>query len=56
MEQPEVEFSTLFPYLSEEARKEVGDFLEGYAEIALRIFERLESERKRTFDDETVET
>jgi hypothetical protein len=51
----EVEFPTLFPHLDGEALKEAGEFIEAYSEIALRIFERLEDERRQTFDAESVE-
>ncbi len=39
----------LFPNLSEKDLSEVGEALDGYCEIILRIFERLE--RERHFDD-----
>jgi hypothetical protein len=51
---PEFELTTLFPHLDGEALKEACEFLEAYSEITLRIFERLEDERRQTFDDEPV--
>jgi hypothetical protein len=42
---------TMFPDLSEEKRLEVQEVLDGYCEILLRIYERLERERKEHFDD-----
>jgi len=41
----------MFPDLSEEKRREVQEALDGYCEIVLRIYERMERERRQRFDD-----
>ena len=40
----------LYPDLSDEQQKEIKDFLDGYCEILLSIFERTERERRRLLD------
>ena len=40
----------LFPDLSDEQLKEVGETLHGYLEVAWRIYERLEREQPDFFD------
>ena len=46
----EIELSLLFPSLPENRREEIRDFLDGYCEIALQVFERLERERLSGID------
>jgi hypothetical protein len=46
----EIDLDLLFPSLPEDRREEMRDFLDGYCEIALQIFERLERERLSTID------
>jgi hypothetical protein len=46
----EVDLGFFFPSLPEERREEVRDFLDGYCEIALQVFERLERERWSSID------
>ena len=46
IEPEETEFRDLFPALSEERRRAKREFLDGYLEVALQIFERLEKEQK----------
>jgi DNA primase large subunit len=46
----EIDLSLAFPSLPEDWREEMRDFLDGYCEIALQVFERLEQERLRSID------
>ena len=46
----EIDLAVLFPSLPEEIREEMRDFLDGYSEIALQVFERLERERNSRID------
>ena len=46
----EIELAVLFPSLPEDRREEMRDFLDGYCEIALQVFERLERERNSPID------
>lgn len=46
----EIDLDLLFPSLSEDRREEMRDFLDGYCEIALQVFERLERERLSSID------
>jgi hypothetical protein len=46
----EVDLSFFFPSLPEEQREEMRDFLDGYCEIALEVFDRLERERSSNID------
>jgi hypothetical protein len=47
----EIDLALLFPSLPEDRRGEMRDFLDGYCEIALQVFERLERERLPRIDD-----
>ncbi len=44
--------SELFPDLPEEQLNEVRETLDEYCKLLLQIFERLERERRRGFDDD----
>lgn len=46
----EIDLCLLFPSLPKERREEMRDFLDGYCEIALQVFERLERERLSSID------
>jgi hypothetical protein len=46
----EIDLELLFPSLPEDRREEMRDFLDGYCEIALQIFERIERERPSNID------
>jgi hypothetical protein len=46
----EIDLTVLFPSLPEDRRQEMRDFLDGYSEIALQVFERLERERSSNID------
>jgi hypothetical protein len=46
----EIDLALLFPSLPESRREEMREFLDGYCEIALQIFERLERERFPSID------
>jgi hypothetical protein len=46
----DIELSLVFPTLPENRREEMRDFLDGYCEIALQVFERLERERLDSID------
>jgi hypothetical protein len=46
----EIDLAVLFPSLPQDRRKEMRDFLDGYCEIALQVFERLERERSSCID------
>ena len=46
----EIDLGLLFPSLPEDRREEMRDFLDGYCEIALQVFERLERERLSMID------
>lgn len=46
----EIDLGLLFPSLPEDRREEMRDFLDGYCEIALQVFERLERERRSSID------
>jgi hypothetical protein len=46
----EIDLSVLFPSLPEDRREEMRDFLDGYCEIALEVFERIERERNARID------
>jgi hypothetical protein len=46
----EIDLAVLFPSLPEHRRKEMRDFLDGYCEIALQVFERLEREGNSRID------
>jgi hypothetical protein len=46
----EIDLAVLFPTLPENQREEMRDFLDGYCEIALQVFERLERERNSRID------
>jgi hypothetical protein len=46
----EIDLGLLFPSLPEDRREEMRDFLDGYCEIALQVFERLERERLSNID------
>lgn len=46
----EIDLGLLFPSLPEHRREEMRDFLDGYCEIALQVFERLERERQAGVD------
>lgn len=41
----------LFPNISVDQQQAVAETLDAYCELLLRIFERLENERRRSFDD-----
>ena len=43
--------SVLFPNMPGEEQRAVQETLDAYCELLLRIFERLENERLRNFDD-----
>jgi hypothetical protein len=47
----EAHLRELFPNLTEQEFVEVRDLLHSYCEILLRIFTRLEQERRQDFDD-----
>jgi hypothetical protein len=47
----QIPISELFPNISEDQQQAVGETLDAYCELLLRIFERLESERRQHFDD-----
>jgi len=46
-----VAISKLFPDLPPDRQRAVQDTLDGYCELLLRIFERLENEKLGNFDD-----
>jgi hypothetical protein len=46
----EIDLGMLFPSLPEDRREEMRDFLDGYCEIALQVFERLERDRLSGID------
>jgi len=46
-----IDLGELFPSLPEGQREEMRDFLDGYCEIAFRVFERLERERTLSVDE-----
>jgi hypothetical protein len=46
----EIDLGLLFPSLPEDRREEMRDFLDGYCEIALQVFERLERDRLSKID------
>ena len=46
----QIELGQLLPSLPEDRREEMRDFLDGYCEIALQIFERMERERRSSID------
>ena len=46
-----ITIADLFPDLSENQLKEVRETLDRYCELLFQIFERLERERRNTFDD-----
>jgi hypothetical protein len=46
----EIDLAVLFPSLPDNRRKEMRDFLDGYCEIALQVFERLEREGNSRID------
>jgi hypothetical protein len=46
----EIDLALLFPSLPENRREEMRDFLDGYCEIALQVFERMERERRSSID------
>jgi hypothetical protein len=43
--------SVLFPNMPAEEQRAVEETLDAYCELLLRIFERLENQRLRNFDD-----
>jgi hypothetical protein len=47
----QIPISELFPNIPEDQQHAVGETLDAYCELLLRIFERLENERRRNFDD-----
>ncbi len=46
----EIDLAELFPTLSAEKREGLREFLDRYCEVAYRVFERLEQERKLGID------
>jgi hypothetical protein len=46
----EIDLAVLFPSLPVDRREEMRDFLDGYCEIALQVFERLEREENARID------
>jgi hypothetical protein len=46
----DIDLAVLFPSLPEDQREEMRDFLDGYCEVALLVFERLERERNACID------
>jgi hypothetical protein len=46
----EIDLALIFPSLPEDRREEMRDFLDGYCEVALQVFERLERERRASID------
>ena len=46
----DIDLALLFPSLPEDQREEMRDFLDGYCEVALQVFERLERERSSYID------
>lgn len=49
----EIDLAELFPSLPADQRVEMRDFLDGYCEIALKVFERMERERQAPVDPST---
>lgn len=49
----EIDLDSVFPSVPKDQRKEMRGFLDDYCEIALRIFERLERERRSPVDEPT---
>jgi len=47
----EMSLSELFPSLAESELDEIRETLDAYCELLLRIFQRLERERRQGFDD-----
>jgi hypothetical protein len=47
----QISISELFPNIPVEEQQAVTDTLDAYCELLLRIFERLEKERRQDFDD-----
>jgi hypothetical protein len=47
----QIPISELFPHIPEDQQQAVGEMLDAYCELLFRIFERLENERRRHFDD-----
>ena len=47
----QIPIAELFPNISEDHQRAVGETLDAYCELLLRIFERLENERRQHFDD-----
>lgn len=43
--------SELFSHIPEDQQQAVGETLDAYCELLLRIFTRLENERRQHFDD-----
>ena len=46
----EIDLAVLFPSLPEDRREKMRNFLDGYCEIALQVFERLEREQGPRID------
>jgi hypothetical protein len=46
----EIDLAVLFPSLPSDRREEMRDLLDGYCEVAYRVFERLERERRTDLD------
>lgn len=53
-EPPTITVSDLFPDLPESQRNEVRQTLDEYCQLLLTIFERLERERRQSFDDDLL--
>lgn len=50
----EITVADLFPNLAENELNEVREALDAYCELLLRIFERLERERRGDFDENSL--
>ena len=46
----EIDLAVLFPSLPADRREETRDLLDGYCEVAYRVFARLERERRSAVD------
>ena len=46
----EIDLAVLFPSLPADRREEMRDFLDGYCEVAYRVFARLERDRHAEVD------
>ncbi len=47
----QIPLSELFPHIPEDQQQAVGEMLDAYCELLLKIFTRLDNEQTQNFDD-----